>query len=62
MALYWPKVGKRIPSNWEINLQPLGSMFEHLLMSGHQCLARINNLGPKNKLKMQKVGNKSFGS
>jgi hypothetical protein len=38
MALYWPQGWKKGYHHiWEANLQPLGLMFRHLLISWHQC-------------------------
>ncbi len=65
MALYWPQ---RLEKGyhrgiWEANLEPLGPMFQHLLISSRQCSCSsifITNLGPNNKSKMLKVGPKFF--
>ncbi len=62
--------GLVLAQGWKKDTIKLGNQFatlganqlKHLLMSWHQCLACNNNLGPKNKPKMLKVGNKYFGS
>jgi hypothetical protein len=66
---FWPCIGpkakkkekKRYHRIWEANLQPLGPMLWHLLISWCQCRTFISNLGgPNHKPKMLKVGPKFF--
>jgi hypothetical protein len=44
MALYWPQGQKKEGYHqiWEANLQPLGLMFEHLLVTWGQTTSQTN--------------------
>jgi hypothetical protein len=55
-----PRLKKRYHHIWEANLQPLGPIFQHLLISWRNVLAVIRNLGPICNPKMFKLAPSFF--